>query len=283
MFVLSYTQAAFLGLLQGVTELFPISSLGHSVLLPHILGWNINLEDPQFLSFLVLTHLATALVLLGFFWRDWLNIILGVLRSLFARKIDSDDVYARLGWLLLVSTIPAGLLGLLFEKKVQALFGATAIIAGALFLNGIALYVGELLRRRAEEGKADDTKIAGLSWANALFIGVAQCFALVPGFSRTGFTISGGLLVGLSHENAARYSFLMATPIILAAAVLKVPHLFSEGAPLLGQAIVGAFCSGAAAYISIRFLLKYFETKTLTPFAIYCMCAGAVSLLLFAQ
>ena len=129
MFVLSYTQAAFLGLLQGVTELFPISSLGHSVLLPHILGWNINLEDPQFLSFLVLTHLATALVLLGFFWRDWLNIILGVLRSLFARKIDSGDVYARLGWLLLVSTIPAGLLGLLFEKKVQALFGATAIIA----------------------------------------------------------------------------------------------------------------------------------------------------------
>ncbi len=278
--MLTYFQAILLGLLQGVTELFPISSLGHSVLIPHVLGWDINLDDSQFLSFIVLTHLATALVLLGFFWRDWLNIVSGVLRSLRARRIDAGDTYARLGWLLFVSTIPAGLLGFLFEKRVQALFAAPIIIAGALFLNGLALYFGEKLRRRSAEGASDDSQIARISWGNAARIGVLQCFALIPGFSRTGFTMIGGLFTGLSHENAARYSFLMATPIILAAAILKVPHLFSGGAPLLGQAIVGALCSGVAAYISIRFLLKYFETKTLTPFAIYCMCAGAAFLIL---
>lgn len=277
---LSIAQAALLGLLQGVTELFPISSLGHSVLLPHILGWQIDLADPQFVAFVVATHLSTAVVLFVFFWADWMRIIQGFFRSLFMRKVESGDTYARLSWLIAVSTIPAGLLGLLLQKKVEALFGAGTIVAVALIVNGIVLYAAEYLRKRAPEGKGDDSRLAQLSWMQALGIGLAQCGALIPGFSRTGLTMTGGLLSGLSHENSARYAFMLATPIILAAALLKVPLLF-HGA-LLTQSLVGALCAGIAAYVSVRFLTKYFETKTLTPFALYCVVAGGISLLSLA-
>lgn len=279
--MLSYFQAVILGLLQGLAELFPISSLGHTVLLPAILHWPIDRSTDGFLSFLVLTHFATALVLLGFFWRDWLKIIGGVLRSLRQREIRKDDTYARLGWLLVVSTVPAGIVGLLFEKSIQGLFASATVVAVALILNGAVLYTVEILRRRSDrEGESSDAKLAKISWLQAIGIGVAQCFALIPGFSRTGLTMAGGLFSGLNHENSARYSFLLATPIIFAAATLKIPDLFGRGDVGLGQAFVGAICAGITAYLSIRFLLRYFQTQSLRPFAIYCALAGGVALVL---
>jgi undecaprenyl-diphosphatase len=279
--VINYFQAVLLGLLQGFAELFPISSLGHTVLIPAVLHWDVDRSTNAFLAFLVLTHLATSLVLLGFFWRDWLAIVGGVLRSLKLREIRKDDTYARLGWLIVVSTIPAGILGLLFEQALQQLFAAANVVAIALILNGVVLYAVEFLRKRSvEEGPHDDRKLAALSWRQAIVIGVFQCLALIPGFSRTGLTMGGGLVNGLSHENAARYSFLLATPIIFAAAVLKVPDLFSNGAAGLGEALVGAVCAAVAAYFSIRFLVRYFETKSMRPFAYYCVGAGILALVL---
>jgi undecaprenyl-diphosphatase len=278
--VISYLQAIILGALQGVAELFPISSLGHTVLIPAILHWPIDRGSDAFLSFLVLTHLATALVLLGFFWRDWLKIAAGLGRSLAQREIRADDIYAKLGWLLIVGTIPAGVLGLLFEDTLKSIFASATIVAIALALNGAVLLAVELLRRKAvPEGKPDDTRLAALPYLTAFGIGVAQCLALIPGFSRTGLTIAGGLVSCLSHENAGRFSFLLATPIILAAAVLKVPQLFVTGVGL-GEALVGAACAALSAWLSVRFLVRYFETRTLTPFAIYCVVAGLAALLL---
>ena len=279
--MISYFQAIVLGLLQGFSELFPISSLGHTVLLPAILGWNIDRSSDSFVAFVVLTHFATALVLLGFFWRDWLLIVAGIFRALAKREIRQDDTYGRLGWLLIVSTVPAGLLGLLLEHRLQGLFGDAHIVAIALALNGIILYIVEWARRPgAKEGVHDDTKLAALSWGEAVIVGVSQCLALIPGFSRTGSSMAGGLLVGLSHENAVRYSFLLATPIIFAAAVLKLPDLFGHQGAGIGQALVGAGCSAVTAYFSVRFLLRYFETRTLTPFAAYCFAAGVAAFLI---
>lgn len=280
--MISYTHAAILGLLQGFSELFPISSLGHTVLLPAVLNWHIDRSTNAFVAFVVLTHFATALVLLGFFWRDWLAIVAGIFRTLAIRKIGADDTYARLGWLLIVSTVPAGLLGLLLEHKLQDLFGDASVVAIALACNGAVLYGVERLRnRQVKEGPHDDTRLATLSWRQAVIIGLAQCFALIPGFSRTGLSMAGGLVTGLSHENAVRYSFLLATPIIFAAAVLKLPDLFSHGGAGLGPAAVGGICAAVTAYFSVRFLVKYFETRTLNPFAIYCMVAGLAAFAFF--
>jgi undecaprenyl-diphosphatase len=274
--MLSFLQAGVLGALQGVTELFPVSSLGHTVILPSLFGWQIDQTSEDFVAFVVLTHLATALVLLGFFWREWRDIIFGFFRTLLVRRITEGETYGRIAWLIGVSTIPAGLLGFVFHDWLEGLFAEPKIIAIVLALNGVILYAGEFLRKRAPEGSADDSVLAELSWASAVKIGVAQCFALVPGFSRTGATMVAGLRVGLSHENAVRFSFFMATPIIVAAAVLKVPHLFHVGGEVLTIALFGALCSGVAAYASVKFLTKYFETKTLTPFAIYCVVAGII-------
>ena len=280
---ISYFQAIVLGLLQGFSELFPISSLGHSVILPQLLGWNIHQNDDYFITFLVATHLATALVLLGFFWADWVQIVKGMWRSLVEREIAADNPHGRLGWLLVVGTIPAGLLGLLLEHALRDFFASGRSASLFLILNGFVLYGAERLRRRAPEaveGERDgDVRVAETaSYADATAIGAAQALALIPGFSRTGVTIGGGLLVGLSHEDAARFSFLLATPIIGAAAVLKVPELFgSTGDGVRGQALVAALCAALTAYLSVRFLMRYFETNRLTPFAIYCVAAGLFS------
>jgi undecaprenyl-diphosphatase len=280
--MISYLQAAILGLLQGVTELFPVSSLGHSVILPSLLGWHLDQASAQFVSFVVLTHLATALVLLGFFWRDWLNIVQGVLRSLWLRRITPHDTYAKLGWLIVVSTIPVGILGFLFQDQLTQLFASPRLVAGVLVLNGMVLYAAEKLRTKAPQEERSDTMLAHLTWKQAFGIGLAQCLALIPGFSRTGLTMTGSLASGLGHENAARYAFLLATPVIFAAAVLKVPHIFKEGAAATGPALFGAACAALAAYVSVRFLTAYFKTKTLTPFAVYCVLAGAACLLLLS-
>jgi undecaprenyl-diphosphatase len=284
--VIQYYQAVILGLLQGFSELFPISSLGHSVILPKVLGWNIQQNDKFFLNFLVATHLATALVLLGFFWRDWVRIVKGLFRSLRDRQIAPDDSDARLGWLLVVGTIPAGLLGLVLEHSLRDLFKSAESAAVFLILNGFLLYGAERLRRRPPrpgDGEGDsDVRIAKLNWRQAIAVGTAQAIALIPGFSRSGATMGGGLLVGLSNEDAARYSFLLATPIIGAAAVLKLPELVGKSGHVIGTALVGAVCSAVTAYLSVRFLMKYFETNTLTPFAVYCVIAGTLCTIGFA-
>jgi undecaprenyl-diphosphatase len=280
---ISYFQAAILGLLQGVSELFPISSLGHSVILPQLLGWNIHQNASYFLSFLVALHLATALVLLGFFWHDWVRIVKGLGRSLRDREISDPD--AKLGWLLVLGTIPAGILGLALQDYLRKLFASAEYASIFLALNGLMLYGAELLRRRAPVvAEDDDERIARtVGWWQAFTVGAAQAIALIPGFSRSGASMGGGLLVGLSHKDAARFAFLLATPIILAAAVLKLPELAgSEGNGVRGPALVGALCAAVAAFFSVRFLMRYFETRTLTPFAVYCVCAGTACAIYFA-
>jgi undecaprenyl-diphosphatase len=282
---ISYFQGAMLGLLQGVSELFPVSSLGHSVILPKLVGWNIHQNAPYFLTFLVALHLATALVLLAFFWKDWVRIAKGLGRSLRDREIGETDTDAKLGWLLVVGTIPAGILGLTLQDSLRKLFASPEYASIFLALNGLLLFGAELLRRRAPVAAADDDeRIARtVGWWQAFTVGAAQAIALLPGFSRSGASMGGGLLVGLSHKDAARFAFLLATPIILAAAVLKLPDLAGhQGDGVRGPALVGALCSALTAYLAVRFLMRYFETRTLTPFAIYCACAGTAAAIYFA-
>jgi len=284
---ISYFQGIILGLLQGAAEPFPISSLGHGVVLPRLAGWNIHQNDKFFLSFLVATHLATAIVLLGFFWRDWVRIAKGLGRSLRDREIAAADVDARLGWLLVVGTIPAGVLGLLLEHPLRKLFASAASAAAFLIVNGMLLLVFERLRARPPRpgdylGDAD-ARIGRLGWRQAIGVGTAQAAALVPGISRSGITMGGGLLFGLSNEDAARYAFLLATPIIGAAAVLKLPDLFgSAGNGVRGPAAVAALCAAVTTYFAVRFLLRFFETNRLSPFGIYCLGAGIACTLVFA-
>ncbi|HKU34091.1 MAG TPA: undecaprenyl-diphosphate phosphatase [Paenarthrobacter sp.] len=304
--MINMLQAAVLGFLQGLTELFPISSLGHSVILPKLFGWNLDQNSPSFLTFLIATHLATAIVLFLFFLKDWIEIFKGLGRSVRDRKIDPADTYAKLGWLLIIATIPAGVLGLVLEKPIRALFASPLTAAAFLVVNGLVLFTAERLRRRerllvgahfaarpesggstpddpapvgsAVDGPASDAGIATtLSWKQALGIGAAQAAALVPGISRSGSSMVGGLLSGLNNENAARFSFLLATPVIGAAAVLKLPELLSPAmATERPVFLVGALCSAVAAWFATKFLLRFFETRTLMPFAIYCVVGGAV-------
>ena len=285
--LITYPQAVVLGLLQGVTELFPISSLGHSVILPSLLGWNIHQNDKYFLSFLVATHLATAIVLLLFFWSDWVRIVKGLGRSLREREIRGDDKDAKLAWLLIVGTIPAGILGIALESKLRSVFASPTSASIFLMLNGVMLYGAELLRRRApqpEEGDPDERIANEVDWKGATGVGAAQALALIPGFSRSGASMGGGLLVGLSNEDAARYAFLLATPIIGAAALLKIPDLLGhDGDGVRGQALVASLCAALTAWLSVRFLMKYFETNRLTPFAIYCLIAGFACFLYFVS
>jgi undecaprenyl-diphosphatase len=284
---ISYFQAIVLGLIQGIAEPFPISSLGHGVILPTAFGWNIHQNDDYFLAFLVATHCATALVLFFFFLDDWKRILSGLWRSLRERRIAPQDTDARLGWLLVVGTIPAGILGLLLEHSLRSVFASPEAAAAFLILNGILLLAFESLRRRQPrrgDGEGDsDPRIAKMSFRQAAAIGTAQAAALVPGISRSGITMGGGLIVGLSNEDAARYAFLLATPIIGAAGVLKLPELFgSAGDGVRGQALVGALAAGFTTYLAVKFLLRFFKTNRLTPFGIYCICAGLIFTIAFA-
>ena len=285
---ISYFQAVIMGLLQGVAEPFPVSSLGHGVVLPRLVHWHIHQNDKFFLTFLIATHLATAIVLFFFFFRDWMRIIGGVVRSLREREIRPDDLDARLGWLLIVGTIPAGIIGLLLQDPLRKLFASPQSAAAFLIVNGVLLLAFERLRLRAPApddhlGDADAQMGRTLNWRRALTVGGAQAGALVPGISRSGITMGGGLIVGLSNEHAARFSFLLATPVIGAAAALKVPELFgSTGNGVRGPAVVGGLCAAVTTFFAVKFLLRYFETNRLTPFGVYCILAGAVCTLIFA-
>jgi undecaprenyl-diphosphatase len=284
---ISYFQAIVLGLIQGIAEPFPISSLGHGVILPKAFGWNIHQNDDYFLAFLVATHCATAIVLFFFFLDDWKRILSGLWRSLRDRRIAPEDTDARLGWLLVVGTIPAGILGLLLEHSLRSVFASPEAAAAFLILNGILLLAFESLRKRQPrrgDGEGDsDPRIAKMSFRQAAAIGTAQAAALIPGISRSGITMGGGLVVGLSNEDAARFAFLLATPIIGAAGVLKLPELFgSAGDGVRGQALVGALAAAFTTYLAVKFLLRFFKTNRLTPFGIYCICAGLFFTVAFA-
>ncbi len=284
--MLSFRQALILGILQGISEFFPISSLGHSIILPALLGWTIDQEANYFLTFLVATHFATAAVLFVLYRDDWVRIIHSTVRSIWRIRL-AEDPDAKLGWLLAVGTIPAGALGLLFQKQLQQLFASPLYVASFLALNGLLLYVAELLRASAKSEAtirgADQRIAAELSWFQSARIGAMQVLSLLPGFSRTGSTIAGGLLVGLAHEDALRFSFLLATPIIGAAAALKLPTLFaSRDVAAIETALLGAAGAAIASYVSVKFLTRYFQTRTLTPFAIYCLLFGLSSFMVLA-
>jgi undecaprenyl-diphosphatase len=321
---LTYPEAVVVGALQGVTELFPVSSLGHSVLLPALLGgrWardlNVSTPESPYLAFIVGLHVATAAALLVFFWRDWVRIVRGFFTSLRYRRISTMD--ERLAWMIIVATIPVGIAGLALEHAFRTVLGRPVPAAVFLTLNGLILYGAERLRRRAAtrslvpaaatgaERAADartaearattarvagaervadepndpagsDARIAASGFGRTTLIGASQVLALLPGISRSGVTMATGLLRGFSHEDAARFAFLLATPVILAAGVLKVPDLFGPlGDGIRGQVLAGSAASFVGAYLAVRFLTRYFETRTLTPFAIYCAVAGLASL-----
>jgi len=237
-------------------------------------------------------------VLFLFFLREWVRILRGLGRSLRDRQIAPDDADARLAWLLVVGTIPAGLIGLLFEHQLRSLFANPTAAAAFLMVNGLILFAAERLRRRAPgaperaqllarsdespTGPEAEKRLATLGYGEAVAVGTAQAAALFPGISRSGVTMGGALFVGLTHEDAARYAFLLATPIIGAAALLKLPDLFGpDGNGVRGPALAGALCAGLAAWASVNFLMRYFETNRLTPFAWYCLLAGFGALLVF--
>jgi undecaprenyl-diphosphatase len=320
--MITYLQAALIGLLQGVTELFPVSSLGHSVLVPAFIGgsWEhlvtesstSTSETSPYLAFIVALHVATAIALLIFFRADWTRIISGFARSIkpsvAARRIVTRDTDERLAWLIIIATIPVGITGLALEHTFRTLFAKP--IAAAIFLtvNGLILLAGERMRRNApvdedetsevlepvaaggrgataaEIGATRPTRrLATLRYKEASIIGFFQTFALLAGISRSGISMVGGLARGLSHRDAARFSFLLATPVILAAGVLKLPSLTGPaGAHIHGQVLVGAVIAGLASYVSVKWLTRYFETRTLTPFAIYSLIAGVICIIRFA-
>ena len=283
---ITYFQAIVLGLLQGVAEPFPISSLGHGVILPRLAGWNIRQNDKFFITFLVATHLATAIVLFGFFLGDWIRIFKGIGRSLRDRVIAPGDHDARLGWLLVVGTIPVGIIGLLLEEPLRHVFASAVSAAAFLVVNGVALLVFERLRKRPpsdDDHVGDiDARIAGLSWRQAVFVGTAQAAGLMPGLSRSGFAMGGGLLAGLSNEDAARYGFLLATPIIGAAAALKLPELLGPtGNGVRGPALAASLAAATTTFLAVKFLLRFFKTNRLMPFGGYCIAAGTICVLVF--
>jgi len=376
---LTYLQAIVIGLIQGLTELFPISSLGHTVLIPSWLGgsWAALVSEESrpespYLAFVVGLHLATALALIGYYWREWLRLIRGLVTSLIARRVDTPE--QRLAWLIVIATIPVGIAGLALEHTFRVLFAKPEAAAAFLMVNGGILLLGERYRRRASTGaraatgdpapaaagaassagtapasrapvtgagpavrvaaaagtpggaapavtvgasspaappsdtsKASDNskrrgsggqprsgpghepidelserRLAAVGWRSALWIGAAQILALFAGISREGVTMAGGLVRGLNHEDAMRFSFLLSTPVILAAGALKIPDLTgSLGAGIRGQVIVGSVAAAATALFAIIFLSRYFRTRTLTPFAMYCLAAGLISLIRF--
>jgi undecaprenyl-diphosphatase len=301
---LTYLQAIVIGLVQGVTELFPISSLGHSVLLPAWIGgsWqNLVTEESSsespYLAFIVGLHVATALALLQLYWRDWVGIVRGFFTSIAHRSIQT--VHERMAWMIVIATIPVGIVGLVAEHALRVLFATPLAAAIFLTVNGLILLLGERLRRRAERRPADrpadpgveagdaptvDVTIASqLTLPDSVLIGSSQILALLAGISRSGVTMVTGLLRGLSHEEAIRFAFLLATPVIFAAGVYKIPDLTGPlGNGVRGQILVGSLAAFVAAYFAARFMVRWFRTRTLTPFAIYCLVVGGASIIRFA-
>ncbi len=323
---LNYLEAGVVGLIQGVTELFPVSSLGHNVLIPALIGgsWakdlNVSTTESPYLAYIVGLHVATAIGIMAYFWRDWLRIITGFFTSI--RDRDAKTTDQKLAWMLIVATIPVGVVGLLFEHAFRVLFGVPVRAAIFLVVNGLILFAGERFRtktslaadaqlaaeRAQDDGRPErrspaagggahagghaavrnleiaqaeqaDERLTAYAFLPAVVIGTAQVLALLAGISRDGVTMVAGMFRGLSREDAARFAFLLATPVILAAGVLKIGDLIHLGHGIYGQILFGSVLSGVGAYVSVRYLVRYFQTRTLTPFAVYCVIFGLGSII----
>jgi undecaprenyl-diphosphatase len=280
----------FLAALQGVTELFPVSSLGHAVVVPPLIGLNFQESSPAFVPVLAVLHLGTAAALLFLYRRDWARIVVGFFRAALQGRIDGPD--QRLAIMLIVGSVPAGIVGFLLQDPLKSLFANPRLAAAFLIVNGGILLTAEMFRRRDERRRAvsdapvlaheeDDPayeRIEGLSLRTTVIVGFFQAGALIPGISRSGITMAAGLVAGLRHEEAARFSFLLATPIILAAGLFELPDLGSD-APTLLVAIGAAALAGVVAYASARFLLRYLRSGRLDPFAYYCAALGVAGLI----
>jgi undecaprenyl-diphosphatase len=288
---ISYFQAIVLGFLQGVTELFPISSLGHTVLYPTLFGWNGLVKaqsEPEsfWLAFIVMLHVGSALGLLFYYRRDWVEIVGAFFNTLKTRRAETGN--ERLAWLIIMASIPAGILGLVFEHQLRTLTAKPEVAAIFLMVNGLVLFAAERFRRRAqvrELALREGAKLDGgreldtLEYREAFVIGAAQSTALIAGISRDGVTMGAGLARGMDHSDSARFAFLLATPIILAAGLVKLPDLLgSLGNGVRGQAFVACVVAAVTAVFTVRFLVGYFKTKTLIPFAVYCLAFGAFML-----
>jgi undecaprenyl-diphosphatase len=317
---MTYPEAAIIGLIQGVTELFPVSSLGHSVLIPALVGgsWATDLDaaapSSPYLAFVVGLHVATAIGMLVYFWRDWLRIIGAFFSSVAHRRAESAD--ERLAWMIILATIPVGLVGLVADHETRVLFAKPVLAGVFLIVNGAILFAGERFRpqkgRQADRdleaqaaggqpvraGAAHasgqravrqqelsvairaDQRLAEMGYAQAALIGTVQILALLAGISRDGIAMVAGLFGGLAREDAARFAFLLATPVILAAGLLELPKLTGPlGHGIHGQILVGSVLAGLGAYVSVRFLTRYFQTRSLTPFAVYCVIFGLFSVI----
>ncbi len=275
---MTFAQAIALALLQGVSELFPVSSLGQTILIPAVLQWhNINRSDPTFLAFVTVLHLGTAVALVIFYRKTWVRIVRALFQSIVRGRLSADPD-ERLGWLLIVGTIPVGLLGVILKDPVRQFFGSAQTAAMFLIINAFIMFFGEFLRRRQKaQFHRPDKPISSLSWFEAAGVGFGQALALFPGISRSGASMVAGLLFDLNHEDAANYSFLLATPVILAAGLLEISDLTAPGAHVvLVQAVIGGIVAGIAAYASVAFLVRYFEKNDLRPFGWYCLIFGAI-------
>lgn len=281
----------FLAVLQGVAELFPVSSLGHTVIIPGFLGWWKLTQSETFLPIVVTLHLGTTVALLAFYWRDWVGLVRAFFKTAMAGKLDADPLGKTI-WLLIIGTIPVGLLGLFLEKPVKHLFFEEqwpVLPAAFLCLNGAVLLTAEYMRKRSEPQGVNRYKqelsfrsINDLTFKQAFFIGLSQALALIPGISRSGVTMVAGMRAQLSHEEALRFAFLLATPVIGLAALLEIPQLSGAGSSTIIAAAIGGVVAAIAAFLSIKFLTRYFQTGRLTPFAYYCIGAGLISFLFFA-
>ena len=278
----TFVQAMLLAVLQGVSELFPVSSLGHTVLIPALLRWNVDESSESFLAFVVVLHLGTALALIAFYRRDWIAIVRAFAASVVRGRL-SDDADERTAWLLIAGTIPVGILGVLFQSAVKSLFASPIPVSLFLLANGFLMLFGEWLRKRQHADPSRSyRRLEQLTPKEGVFVGLMQSLALLPGISRSGSAIVAGLLRDLHHDAAARYSFLLATPVILAASLLEIPTLFAPDAHVaLVQAAAGCVVAGLTAYASVAFLTRWFRHNDLGPFAWYCVAAGTLSFVLF--
>lgn len=268
-------QALILAVIQGITELFPVSSLGHAVIVPDLLHWDLDQDGPGFLPFLVVMHLGTAIALLLYFWRTWFDFGMAVVLNRGERPAQERALF----WRVVVATIPAVIVGGLLEHVIRGFFASGMLAAIFLIVNGVILFATDRIKRPATR------PIDEMSFADAAIVGVFQCLALIPGISRSGITMVGGLLRGFDHEEAARFSFLTGTPIIIGAAVLEGPKILKAHSHIGGLALLAGLVSGVVAFASLAILMRWFkrtEFKALDPFAIYCWLAGAASIALLA-
>ena len=278
-------QAILLGMLQGVSELFPVSSLGHIIVLKAMVHWHFSSHNKNFLSFVVALHLATAAALVLYFWKQWKVVFMAYIGSLRRRKLVYDDA-SKFAWLLVAGTIVVGLVGLVFEKKFKLFFENPHyywLVAVFLIINGGVMFLGDYMKKRALAAAQtkQQKRTEELTFPQGALVGAAQTFALFPGISRSGVAIVGGVLAGLTYEEACRFAFMLATPVIAAAGLLKVPTLFKpEARHILHLTIPAAVAAGICAYLSTAFLMKYFEKRRLTPFAVYCVVLGVVALIM---